>query len=83
MLTVLYSLYSESRGREILNLRLTCAYIMRHSEKVRRNGRKGVKRKRTDFSLDVYVGQLSVRTSVLPSLVQKVTGFTDGAAEYV
>lgn len=39
-------------------MRLTCAYIMRHSEKVRRNGRKT-----TDFFLDVYIGQLSVRTS--------------------
>lgn len=58
VLTVLYSLYSESRGRGILNLRLTCAYIMRHSEKVRRNGRKT-----TDFFLDVYIGQFSMSTS--------------------
>lgn len=35
---------------------------MRHSGKVRKNGRKGVKRKTTDLSLDVYTIQLSVRT---------------------
>lgn len=39
-------------------MRLTCAYIMRHSEKVRRNGRKT-----TDFFLDVYIGQFSMSTS--------------------
>lgn len=56
---------------------------MRHSGKVRKNGRKGVKRKTTDLSLDVHTVQLSVRTSGLRLLVQKVAEFTDGTAEFL